>query len=288
MVRALDDVAGGLQHEDRLGHGVEDLAESVGCLEGPGILDGGTCPRRKVLGDRQVAWPEDPTALGTGERDRAEHAPGRHHRRGHPGTHLQTLDEREVVVVARRRREHRLVDLREQHRLARPGDGVRADGRVGIERISVTELLDEAHPFRIAVSDRDRRERAVRLEHVDGAPVGQAGNDDLRDLAQRRTAVERGAQQATGPHGQLGQGVVLIRVRLRRPGGTRRRDGRDLVDRRVDGRMHDRGRPPTGQSPRPSPIGLDARAQTRGPTCRVHYGEDCGTVALGLAMLART
>ncbi len=100
VVDALYHVGRRFEDEHGLGDGVEDLAEAVGDLEGASILDGRARARGEIDGERDVASLERPSALGGGERDRAEDPAGHRHGRAHPGTQLQAADELDLSVAA--------------------------------------------------------------------------------------------------------------------------------------------------------------------------------------------
>ena len=58
-------------------------------------------------------------------------------------------------------------------------------------RIALLQLVGERHLRRIGVRGRDLHERAVRLDDVHGAPVGDLAGRELRHMAKRLAVVER-------------------------------------------------------------------------------------------------
>ena len=196
MVDPLDHVAGRVEDEDRLRHRVEDLPKAICRLERPGVLDGGPGACREIDGELQMAWSEHPSGLGARECDGPEDPARRGHRRAHPRPQLQRLDQGEVFLVARGRPDHGLVDLGDDHRVARSRDGVCADRRVRVGWIPATKLLDQCDPIRVAVGDRDRSQRPIRVEQVDRTPIRDTGDDQIGDLAERRRAIEGRAEDA--------------------------------------------------------------------------------------------
>ena len=73
VVDALDELGLRFEHEDGLGHGVQDLPEPVGRLEGARVLDGRAGPRREIDGEGDMPRLEGPTALRAGEAESLAH-----------------------------------------------------------------------------------------------------------------------------------------------------------------------------------------------------------------------
>ena len=107
-----------------------------------------------------------------------------------------------------------------------------AQNRVGANGIGLLrgpptlELCDETDLVRIDVRDRDPLQPGTVDGDVHDAPVGQVGNGEPRDRAQRRLIVERGRQQRArlGEEGQAavrelglvtGPALVLVGLGLR-------------------------------------------------------------------------
>ena len=220
VIGALDDLGRWFEDEDGLRDRVEDLPESVGRLERAGILDGGTGPCREVDCERDMSRLERATAFRGGESDRAQHPPGDRHRGAHPRVKLQSPEQLPVPVVAGGGCDRRLVDDRDDHGLARAGDRVRSDVGVRVGRIPGAKLLHETDPVRVAMGQRERDQLTLGIQHVDGAPICDAGDDQIGDLPQRRRAVERGSEDPAGIGQERGEcHVVLVEEHV-----TARRD----------------------------------------------------------------
>jgi hypothetical protein len=87
-------------------------------------------------------------------------------------------------------------DLLDQLRLA---GAERLGHRIlGHCRIPPAHLPHGLNLSRILVSDRDPTQAAVRLHHVHGAPIGEAGNGELHHARERHPVVERGGQDLAG------------------------------------------------------------------------------------------
>ena len=225
MIGALDDLGRWLEDEDGLRDRVEDLPEAVGRLECAGILDGGAGPCREVDCECDMSRFECAPTFRGRESDRAQDPSGDRHRSAHPRVELQPPEQLPVAVVAGGGRDRRLVDDGDDHGLPGAGDRVRPDIGVRVGRILRAQLLDETDPFRVAVGERERDQPALRIEHVDGAPIGHAGDDQVGDLSQRRRAVERGSEDPPGIGQERGKRhVVLVeeRVTARRDVGRQR------------------------------------------------------------------
>ena len=112
-----------------------------------------------------------------------------------------------------------LRDRREELGLAGTQHLRHSRGGVRVGRVAVLELVGPAHFLGILVRHRESLDLARRPDHVDRAPVGEAGDAELRDLRQRVVVVERGSEhlarlgQERHPLAQVLLGRVETRAR---------------------------------------------------------------------------
>ena len=66
---------------------------------------------------------------------------------------------------------------------------------VGIDRIPIAELAGELDPVGVDVGDRDVAQLAVLADELDAAPVGEARDREVGELAQGVVRVEGGGEQ---------------------------------------------------------------------------------------------
>ena len=200
---------------ERVAQALGGLALLGGLLVEAGVVDGERGPAAELLGDGQVGGAVAAAGLGLDEGDGAERPGVRRERHDQGRGEAEAAQQLEVLRVARGRLEHRVADLLVQLRLARADHVRHAGDGVGVGRVARLELAGGAHTLGVGVGHGDALEAAVGRPDVDGAPVGQARDDQARELAEGLAVVERAREDRAGlgeeAQGLLG-GLALVDV----------------------------------------------------------------------------
>ena len=160
----------------------------------PGVVDRRRRVPGQLLGERQVVLAVDAAGLGRDEADRAEDLAARDERHGDVGARRERARDLELALVEAEGCERRVVDLADEHRLAR-ADRVAPAAAEREHRL--LELAGERELERVDVLEGEPLELAVD-EDVDGAPVGDPRHREPRDVGERLLVVERAAEHPAG------------------------------------------------------------------------------------------
>ena len=117
-----------------------------------------------------------------------------------------------MILVARHLRDDRVGNFLHDLGLAGARHLGRAEGSIGVRRVTAVELERQAHLRGIGVLDGQPAQGTVRLHHVDRAPVREAGNGEPRDLVQRALVIDDGGQGGAGIGQEAGRvlGPLLL------------------------------------------------------------------------------
>ena len=155
---------------------------------------------REVLGQREVGERVASLAVGDGEGHDAQRAAARAQRHQHERGGRRAAVCAQVLRIAHTRGEPLVTHVAHERRLTaldhRLEHAVRSGTRgAGQRALARQPLLDE----RIGVGRGEAaKHTTVGLEHVHQHIVGEVGDGDARDTAQRRLVVERGGEHAAG------------------------------------------------------------------------------------------
>src|SRR5215210_5480739 len=118
----------------------------------------------------------------------------------------------QVLCITRGGNQHLVGDPAIELRFAaaqHPGYSLR---RVRVRWISATQLAPPGALCRVLAGHSKQVDRTVFLEHVDRAPVGEAGHRQARQARQRRLVIERGGEHLARL-GQVGSEILCQHVR---------------------------------------------------------------------------
>jgi hypothetical protein len=161
-----------------------------------GVVDREAGAAAHLFGERQVVGGEAPPGRGRDERERAERAAARGER-GDDGRREPDLAQQgEVRGTPRARREHVVRDLGVELRPPGPHHGRHARRRVGRRGVVAPDLPRPRHPRGVGVRHGGLLERAVGVDEVHRAPVGERRHGEGGDLRERRRRVERAVEEA--------------------------------------------------------------------------------------------
>ena len=172
-----------------------------------GVGDGERGHPRQRLGEGDVAGLEAPARVGGDEGEGAERASVGEQGHGDVRGHTELGDEPLALGVAGRDQHGGVGDVDGNLALARAhhaGDATAV--RVGRPRAQ--QRADVAAPARLRVDDGQTPVRRLALEHVDGAPVGEARYRQLGDASQGDLRVGRPRDRA----GDVGEQVLPLGV----------------------------------------------------------------------------
>ena len=158
----------------------------------PRVVDGDRGAARKVLRGCEIGLRVASAALRGNEGDCSERAVTRDERHAHRRTQPELLEYvLQLWSLGGCLSQQLLGDLREQLGLPRANDVGHAVRGVWVGRILLRELVGPANLLRIDVRDGQALDRPVRGDHVDRAPVGEAGNGKPGEVRECRLVVER-------------------------------------------------------------------------------------------------
>jgi hypothetical protein len=186
---------------DGVGHSVEDRLELVARapevgLDRAQLLVEARVVRRgghaigQLAGERQVGLVIHAARLGRRDRHRPERPPVRAERDHQSRSHLQRLEQAEVVLIGGDRRQKTLVHLAVEPRLAVAHHRGGTLGPVPVERVAPQQLPGEALTFRVAVHRGDLACSLLILAEEHEAPVAQLAGQDPRDLDHHQLGVQ--------------------------------------------------------------------------------------------------
>ncbi len=156
----------------------------------PGNLDGPTGPSADLGRRRQVRRVEAAAGLGVDERQGPADLIANPHRDHDDAAHPDLPQDPKVILVAGRRDEQLVGDMRVEFGLPGADHVGRTRRGVGVDGVVGSKLPPPAHFVGVGVSDGDGVDGAVRIEEVDRAPVGEAGDAEPGDLIERGLVVE--------------------------------------------------------------------------------------------------
>lgn len=160
------------------------------------IVDRDRRAPREVLRHFEVRLVVAAAALRRNECDRSENSVASDERNAHRRLQPELFENlRKFGHLGRRRLEQLVGNLGEELRPARADDVGDAVRSIRIGRIPLPQLVRPAHLLGVHVRHGQPAERTVLLDHVDRAPVGEAGDRERRDVGQRRLVVQRRAEQ---------------------------------------------------------------------------------------------
>ena len=169
-----------------------------GSLVEPGLLGGQPGAAAELFGQGQVLRVEATAGLGGEEGDRSDRPPPGDHRHNHRRGQANLAQDRQVLLIAGHRDEHLVGDLRIKLRSPGPQDAGDALRRLGIVGVAILELSRPGDLGGVGVGDGDPGDRTSFADQVDGAPVGQARDDQAGDGGQGRLDLQRRGQHRAG------------------------------------------------------------------------------------------
>ncbi len=180
----------------------------------PGVVHGDAGPPRHFVEHGHVVVRERVVDAAADERDHAERVPAGRQRRQQHRTRSQFVQHPQVLRIARAARQHFVADVRVERGHAGAQDIVDARRRRRIHGIARLEHARQLDLLRIDVRRDDALDRVVGLLDVDRAPVGDARNREVRQVAQRLLVIER-SQQRRGVRKKGHPSRVRFRQRAR-------------------------------------------------------------------------
>ena len=250
----LNSLAGGLEYNrdlearDRrrlLGpkSALEHLGDAVALRVKPRVVDRHRGPGGQVLDQRQVLVVEAAAVGDVEEGDRAEEPSAREHRRDRGRAVVGPVDELSVLVaLGNLLLDIGLLQVMEHERLARSQHAGDRVVTIDPQRVLPANRLELAGDLRVGRRDGRAPDRAVVIEEIDDAQLGEVGDrrprDRSRDLVHVEQRLERSrcaGQELLAPTAALVRGDVAGDVRGADDAEDRIADGRDR-ERDVDPR----------------------------------------------------
>ena len=194
-----DDRAVFVEEDDavvHVGERTRGVASSLGLAVETRVVHGRGGPPRELRGEVEVELGVARRGVVPDEGERAERPAARDERNGDGGAQPELADDLEQALVTLRSLDEELVgDLRDELGRHRSDDVRHAHRLVGVGRVLLSQPLGPSDAIGVLVRDREPLDRAVRPEHVHGAPGRHLGDGEARELSEGRLVVERRAEE---------------------------------------------------------------------------------------------
>ena len=184
-----------------------------------------------------------PARLGAGQAERAEEPAACLQRGDDDRAQAEPPHESEMLGVGDPGDEHVVGDLAHVGRLARARDPVRSARRVGVGREAAAELAAELALGVVDVRGGDLLQQPGVVEDAHRAPVGDLGDGDLHDRAQRLLVVQRRVEDPSGAREEVrAPACVALGLQQRPALGDVDHDDDHAADRAIGLRHRGEGR----------------------------------------------